>query len=161
VFAGATVHAIFLSKAESTGLGIGIVGFVACFVGVIRSNRFSLECYVRERYGSDSGWQQLFGPTKWAPCSVDQLHAAEQLAHDHGGKAYARPHPDGGTDLTDLDVTPAFSRVLRPLLRRHNPALVTFQSRVKDRAAGGWHLVQTKPEHRLTASAQFTFSRWL
>lgn len=102
LFAGSILTAIMLGDAAHGVVGLGIIGFIACFIGAIRSNRFDLEWYIRESSGSDSGWQALFGPTKWAPRSVDQLRAVEQLADEHGGKALARAHPDEGTEVRTL-----------------------------------------------------------
>jgi hypothetical protein len=201
LFAGSILTAIVRTDGAQSLVGLGVIGFIACFVGVMRSNRFGLNWYVREAYGSESDWQQLFGPTKWAPRSVEQLRAVEVLADEHGGKALARPHPDGGTEvrtlrrgrlhtnvvaldgtvllvhrskaarlyvlgvaamaigvggavvttllynLTDLDVMTAFyvsfglfmaGGVLR--------SVVTLESKVEDRAAEAWQLVQTKPD---------------
>jgi hypothetical protein len=201
LFAGSILTAIMLQDAAHDVVGLGIIGFIACLIGALRSNRFGLTWYVRETFGSDSEWQQLHAPTKWAPRSVDQLRTVERVADEHDGKALARPHPDGGTEvrtlkrgrlhtyvvspggttvlvqrsspallytlgvgamaiggagavvttllynLTDLEVTPAFHVSIGLLfvgavLR----ALVTLEGRVKDRTAGAWHLVQTKPD---------------
>jgi hypothetical protein len=85
-----------------TEFGLAVIGFIICFVGAIRSNRFDLSWFVAEPSGSNTEWQQVFVPTTWAPRSVDQLRAVEQLADEHGGKALARPHPDGGTEVRTL-----------------------------------------------------------
>ena len=132
---------------------------------------------------------------------MDQLRAVERLADDHGGKAFARPHASGGTEVRTLHRGRLHEHIVAPdgivlLVRRSDPALlyvlgvamlaigaggaivaillyhltdldvdrawyvaiglffagavlrgfVTLESRVKDRGAGGWHLVQTKPE---------------
>lgn len=201
LFAGSILTAIVLGDAAHHVVGLGIVGFIACFIGAVCSNRFGLSWYLRETFGSDSEWQQPYAPTEWAPRSVDQLRAVELLADWHGGKAFARPHPDGGTEvrtlkrgrlhthvvgsdgtsllvdrskpaalhtlgaagmaiggggaivatllynLTDLDVDAAFHASIGLLfagvvLR----SIVTLESRVKNRAAEGWHLVQTKAD---------------
>ena len=201
LFVGSILAAIALGDAADEIVGVGIIGFIVCFIGAIRSNRFGLDWYLRETFGSESDWQQLFGPTEWAPRSADQLRAVERLADEHGGKAFARPHPDGGTEvrtlhrgrlhthlvaedgtaslaqrgkpsllyilgvgamaiagggalvaivlhnLTDLEAEPVWyvslglffgGSVLRGFVR--------LESKIKDRAAGGWHLVQTKPD---------------
>jgi hypothetical protein len=182
-------------------LQLGILGFIACFVGAIRSNRFGLDWYIREVVGVEEGWRQVFAPTEWAPRSADQLRAVEQLADEHGGKAFARPGPDGGTEVKTLKRGRLHTHVVAPegtvsLVQRGKPALpyvlgvaamaigvagaviatllhnltevdierawyvslglffagtvpyglVTLERTVKDSAAGGWHLVQTKPE---------------
>jgi hypothetical protein len=200
VFAGSILSAIALGGADEI-LGVGVLGFIVCFVGAIRSNRFGLDWYIRELGGSEADWQQLFAPTEWAPRSVDQLRAVEQLADERGGKAFARPHPDGGTEVRTLHRGRLHEHVVAPdgtvlLVRRSKPApvyilgvaamaigaggaivaillynltdlevdpawyvsiglffagavlrgVVTLESRVKDRAAGAWHLVQTKPD---------------
>ena len=200
-FAVSVVSSIVRGDAADEVMGLGIVGFIVCFIGLIRSNRFGLDWYIREAFGSESDWQQLYGPTEWAPRSADQLRAVERLADEHGGKAFARPHPHGGTEvrtlhrgrlhtylvtedgtaslaqrgklsllyvlgvgamaiaaggaivaivlhnLTDLEAEPVWyvsvglffgGAVLRGFDR--------LESKVKDRAAGAWHLVQTKPD---------------
>lgn len=201
LFAGSILTAIVLGDAAHGVVGLGIIGFIGCFVGAIRSNRFGLTWYLRETFGSDSDWQPLFGPTKWAPRSVDQLRAVELLSDEHDGKAFARPHPDGGTEVRTLKHGRLHTHVVAPegtvlLLDRSKPATlyvlgvaaivigiggavvttllynltdldvmtafyvsggllfvgtvlrssVTLESRVKERAAGAWHLVQTKPD---------------
>jgi hypothetical protein len=201
LFAGTILSAI-VGPDEARGmLALGVLGFIACFVGAIRSNRFGLDWYVRETFGSQTDWQQLFGPTEWSPRSVGQLHAVERLADEHGGKAFTRPHPDGGYEvqtinrgrlhthvvapdgtvllvdrgkparlyilgvaaiavgaaaavvttllynLTDLDVVTAFYVSLGFFLAGAvMRSLVTLEGRIKDRATGGWYLVQTKPD---------------
>jgi hypothetical protein len=200
-FAVSVVTAIVREDAADQVMALGILGFIVCFVGVIRSNRFGLTWYVRETFGGDSDWQQLFGPTEWAPRSVEQLRAVEQLADEHGGKAFGRPHPDGGTEvrtlkrgrlhthvaapdgtvfltqrskpsplyvlgvaamaigaaggivaillynLTDLHIEPAWYVSLGLLFGGATlRGFVRLESRVKDRASGAWHLVQTKPD---------------
>jgi hypothetical protein len=74
-------------EGAETEFGLAVIGFIICFVGAIRSNRFDLSWFVAELSGSDTEWQQVFVPTTWAPRSVDQLRAVEQLADEHGGKA--------------------------------------------------------------------------
>jgi hypothetical protein len=201
VFAGGVLSAIVSSGRAENRIALAVAAFVVCFVGVIRANRFGLDWYIRERFGSESNWQQLFGPTKWAPRSVGQLRAVERLADEHGGKAFARPHADGGTEVRTLKHGRLHTHVVALdgtvlLVDRGKPArlyvlgvtamwagggaavftavlynltdlglriawdasigllfagailrsVVTLESRVKDRAAGAWHLVQTKPD---------------
>jgi hypothetical protein len=102
VFAASVLATILRSSGAQAGLGLGVFGFIVCFVGAIRSNRFGLSWYVGEIPGCESDWQQVYAPTKWAPRSVYQLQAVEQLADEHGGKALARRHPDGGTEVRTL-----------------------------------------------------------
>ena len=102
LFAGTILAAIALGDAADEIVGVGIIGFIFCFIGAIRSDRFGLDWYLRETFGSESDWQQLFGPTEWAPRSADQLRAVELLADEHGGKAFARPHASGGTEVRTL-----------------------------------------------------------
>jgi hypothetical protein len=201
VFAGGVLSAIVTSGGAGNRMALAVAAFVVCFVGVIHANRFGLDWYLRETFGSESDWQQLFGPTEWAPRSVDQLRAVELLADEHGGKAFARPHPDGGTEVRTLKHGRLHTHVVAPdgtalFVDRGKPArlyilgvtaiavgagaavftavlynltdlglriawdvsiglifagailrsVVTLEGRVKDRAAGAWHLVQTKPD---------------
>ena len=67
VFAMGTVSRIVRGDAADGVMGLGILGFIVCFVGGIRSNRFGLDWYTRETFGSEAEWQQVFAPTKWAP----------------------------------------------------------------------------------------------
>jgi hypothetical protein len=201
LFAASILAAIALQDAADEVVGIGIIGFIVCFIGAIRSNRFGLDWYIRETFGSEAEWQQLYVPTEWAPRSVDQLRAVEQLADEHDGKAFARPHPAGGTEVRTLhrgrlhthlvaeDGTVSLAHRGKPSLlyvlgvgamaiagggalvaiALHNltdleaeavwyvslglffggaslRGFVRLESKVKDRAAGAWHLVQTKPD---------------
>ena len=114
VFAGGVVSVIALGDAAPDVMGIGLVGFLVAFIGVVTANRFGLEWYVRETFGSDSDWQQIFGPTAWAPRSIDQLRAVELLADRHDGKAFARPHPDGGTEVRTLHRGRLYEHVIAP-----------------------------------------------
>jgi hypothetical protein len=201
LFAATVIGAILRGDEAGSFFGLAVVSFIVAFVGAIRSNRFGLTWYLRQTFGSDSNWQPLFGPTKWAPRSVDQLRAVELLADEHDGKAFARPHPDGGTEARTLKHGRLHTHVVAPegtvlLVNRSKPATlyvlgvaaivigiggavvttllynltdlhvvtafyvsgglffvgtvlrswVTLESRVKDQAAGAWHLVQTKPD---------------
>jgi hypothetical protein len=130
LFAASVLSAIFGGDGgQNTEFGLGVLAFIVCLIGVVRSNRFGLSWYVGEISGSDSDWQQLYAPTKWAPQSVDQLRAVERLADEHGGKALARPHPDGGTQVRTLKHGRLHTHVVAPdgtllLVSRGEPALL-------------------------------------
>jgi hypothetical protein len=127
VFSLSILSAIVRSDGAGNLLALAVLGFIVCFAGVIRANRFDLSWYIRETFGSESDWQQVFGPTKWAPRSMDQLRAVESLADEHGGKALARPHPDGGTEVRTLKHGRLQTHVVAPdgtalLVDRSKPA---------------------------------------
>ena len=89
VFA-ATIITLFARSPGDFGpwLGIGLLGFVAAFVGVVRANRRGLEWYVRETFGTDVGWQRVYAPTDWSPSSVTQLHVSEsELGREAHGQS--------------------------------------------------------------------------
>lgn len=102
VFAASILSVILHSDRATPRVGLAVAGFIVSFVGIIRANRFDLTWYLRKTFGTDSGWQQLFAPTGWAPRTAGQLRAVERLADEHGGKALARPHYDGGTEVRTL-----------------------------------------------------------
>jgi len=147
VFAGGVVSVIALGDAAPDVMGIGLVGFLVALIGVVTANRFGLEWYVRETFGSDSGWQQIFGATMWAPRSIDQLRAVELLADRHDGKALARPHPDGGTEVRTLHRGRLYEHVIAPdgaaLLVRRGKRAASYALGVATIAIGAGGAVAT------------------
>jgi hypothetical protein len=80
---------------------IGFLGFIAGLVGIVRANRYSVEWYVRDTFGTDTGWRRVVKPTTWAPGSFSQMATVERLADEHRGKALVRREADGSvTTLT-------------------------------------------------------------
>ena len=103
VFAWTIIALIARSSDDfSPWLEIGLLGFVAAFVGVVRANRSGLEWYVRETFGTDGGWQRVYATTDWSPSSLTQLQVIEGIAEKHRGKAYVCRGPDGVAEVVAM-----------------------------------------------------------
>jgi hypothetical protein len=79
-----------------------VLGFAAALVGAVKANHFDVKWFVRERFGTDEDWQQIYAPLTWVPRTAAQLRRVESLTEDHGGQAYVRALHDGTAEVATM-----------------------------------------------------------
>jgi len=98
LFVGAML--LTMSGLGERGAGVlAVSAVVSGLVGGLTAERAGLMWFVRDRFGTDDGWQHMVSPTSWGPTTVAQFNSVEAFVDSHGGHAYARPLPDGAAEV--------------------------------------------------------------
>jgi hypothetical protein len=138
---GGTVISVLVRSPEHmpTEIDVAFAGFLLAAVGVFLAQPFELRSFVRGRFGTDEGWQQIAEPTTWAPRTALQLRRVETIAAQHGGRAWVRTVSDGTAEV-----------FAKQFLHRehyrvfHDGAFVHLDAELDE--PGDWHVVRIAVE---------------